>query len=261
MRFLEKWKFSTKIPWKSVAHRGQIGQGLRSASRVGQYYGLQRVYSSWSTDSVQRQSELFGKVGIYADIYGYVYSKKWICTCEIQGWPEWNRIISKKCSGQGRALSSTTSSCFGVLQDKKSKATETAMARKRNIDIIWVVIFIIFILFCSLFVKQLIFSNLELNSAFFFLWIPVTSAKINNYQTRRPADSINCLLIDLEYVNCNLKPIWILQHGRKMFFTFRNVWDILTKVFISGSNDHPMQFFDLLIINDILSDMIKNVKC
>lgn len=46
MRFLEKWKFSTKIPWKSVAHRGQIGQGLRSASRVGQYYGLQRVYSS-----------------------------------------------------------------------------------------------------------------------------------------------------------------------------------------------------------------------
>lgn len=52
--------------------------------------------------------------------------------------------MNEKCSGQGRALSSTTSSCFGVLQDKKSKATETAMARKRNTDIILTIIFILF---------------------------------------------------------------------------------------------------------------------
>ena len=57
-----------------------------------------------------------------------------------------------------------------------------------------------------------------------------------------------------EFVHRNLKPIRILKHGRKAKSIFRYGLDILTEFLVRNRNDHQLQFFDFLKINEIWLD-------
>ncbi len=54
-----------------------------------------------------------------------------------------------------------------------------------------------------------------------------------------------------EFVHRNLKPIRVLRHGRKEKSIFRYGLDILTEFLARDRNDHQLQFFDFLVINEM----------
>ncbi len=54
-----------------------------------------------------------------------------------------------------------------------------------------------------------------------------------------------------EFVHRNLKPIRVLRHGRKAKSIFRYGLDILTEFLARDRNDHQLQFFDFLVINEM----------